>query len=127
MRHRRLDSNKLQHLPKDCLNKLPKLMKIKLDKNPWVMMMMKIIFYLFFSFSSYTPFSFVSFIYIIFIAPFSNCYYSIVTVLQFTSRDFYVNIIKSCGMEMAVFLFALGLVRIHDSSITIIITFYESH
>jgi hypothetical protein len=32
---RRLDSNKLQYLPKDCLDKIPKLMKIKLDKNPW--------------------------------------------------------------------------------------------
>lgn len=32
---RRLDSNKLQYLPSNCLNKIPKLMKIKLDKNPW--------------------------------------------------------------------------------------------
>lgn len=34
-RFRRLDSNKLQYLPNNCLNKIPKLMKIKLDKNPW--------------------------------------------------------------------------------------------
>lgn len=32
---RRLDSNKLQYLPKDCLDKIPQLTKIKLDKNPW--------------------------------------------------------------------------------------------
>lgn len=32
---RRLDSNKLQYLPNNCLNKIPKLLKIKLDKNPW--------------------------------------------------------------------------------------------
>lgn len=34
-RFRRLDSNKLQYLPKGCLDKIPKLTKIKLDKNPW--------------------------------------------------------------------------------------------
>lgn len=34
-RFRRLDSNKLQYLPEGCLDKIPKLTKIKLDKNPW--------------------------------------------------------------------------------------------
>lgn len=32
---RRIDSNKLQSLPTGCLEHLPKLVAVKLEKNPW--------------------------------------------------------------------------------------------
>lgn len=32
---RRLDSNKLQFLPNGCLEHSPRLVAVKLDKNPW--------------------------------------------------------------------------------------------
>lgn len=110
--HRRLDSNKLQHLPKNCLDKLGKLMKIKLDKNPWVMTA-----YLLYLYSPFFCFI-VSQRYTLNLHNFVKCFffsilYSIAIVRQFISHAFYANIIKSFGMEMEEFQFVLDQVC-HD-------------